>query len=266
MSDVWEFESLEFLTLWEQATGQTLPTPFLYTTRTAKHFDHLRERHAVAQRLREHPDRSFDPVLEVIAQPDLRISVSGVIGSSADHPDARRIRLMGVRRGGRGYVVRQLPGRMHSGTEGFTVTECDPIGLADALVRQLPECDPGAESEIPLVGAGGSGPAEEEFGNRSVIDDMRGVPAAARSRRFRDSPTVCRGGVEVEQGSSLYGPRGITVHRLAWRDIEDDGRYLISDEPAMATAVDAKRMTAAINLRVAAVIRVIKDERDGRYS
>lgn len=265
MSNFWEFDSLEFLTLWERATDDWLPTPFVYTSGTTSFYDHMRERRAVAERLQEHWDRSLDPVLAAIAQPDLRITVSGLTGSYAEHPDARRIRLMGLRRGSNGFVLKQQPGRIYSGTEGFTVTQCDPLDLAAALVAELPPREPGSQPDIPLVDPD-SKPASDSDYSRSIVDDIFEVSDTERSKRFMDAPTVCHGGVEVEQGFSKYGPRGIAMHRLAWRDLADDGRYIYSDDPSVAVGADSKRMINAINVRVAAVIRVIKDEREGHYT
>ncbi|MEU4342430.1 hypothetical protein AB0H00_14360 [Nocardia sp. NPDC023852] len=34
--------------------------------------------------------------------------------------------------------------------------------------------------------------------------------------------------IGIEQGRLRFGPRGITRRALAWRDLADDGRYVIT--------------------------------------
>ncbi|MCU1643418.1 MAG: uncharacterized protein JWN03_3693 [Nocardia sp.] len=257
MSATWHFDDLEFLTLWQRATSEWLPSPFIYTSDTSLYYDHLQQQRATAERMFANWDRSFDPALEAIAHPDLRISVDGM-----DRKDsgAQRIRMMGVRLSSRGYVLEQRTQGTSLDSDGFTVSECDPVGLADALVAGLPDADVGRQAQIPLVYEGAEETAYPDAG-RIIVKDVFGDSDTLRTKRFFDAPTVGEGGFDIVQGYSKFGPRGIVKHSLRWRDLQDDGRYIISDEPPLAAPAGAKRMVAAINTRVATIVQKIREER-----
>lgn len=258
MSATWSFSDLEFVSLWERITGEDdLPSPFLFTSRNPDFFDFLREKREVSERLKTNPDRSFERVENAITQQDLIIVVDGVDSSDPEKPE-RRIRLLALRSGGEGFVVNQAPGesRLYSG--GFTVTECDPLRLSDAVVAALPEMAAGKRGDIPLTD---EDTTDHEFRHSLVSADMADS-VTNRQNRFFSIPTVSSGTIDVRQAHSKFGPRGITAHRLWWRDLQDDGRYLISlAPPEMAMSADSRRAVALINQRVAAVVRAIKDER-----
>ncbi|MFE3188703.1 ESX secretion-associated protein EspG [Nocardia sp. NPDC059240] len=259
MSATWHFDDLEFLTLWGRTTGEWLPFPFVYTSDTSSYYDHLRQQRAATERVFANWDRSFDPALDTFTEPDLRISVDGM-----DRRDSgsRRIRMIGLRRGSRGYVVEQLAGEKPMETAGFTVSECDPVGLVDVLVAALPEATVGRQAQIRLVYEDESDDAESDPDyHRIIVDDIFGESARMRTKRFEDAPVDTEGRFEIVQGYSKFGPRGVARRTLSWRDLSDDGRYVIGNEPHVATPADAKRMVAALNVLVAAIVQKIREER-----
>lgn len=261
MSRTWQFGDLEFLVLWEQLQGDFLPHPFLFTSRTPLYDDYLQEKREAAELVSRRMDESFASVLEAVAHPDIRIIVNGWDVQEPERADGR-IRMIAARRGDKGYLVTQVPGEtvFHSG--GFTIVECDPIRLADAVVAALPTTVPGADAEIPLTPPDVQhGDFDYEYGQSRVsADAVDGVAHGAA--RFLNRPPVVVGSIDVVQGSSVFGPRGISRHRLEWRDLLEDGRYAIGHAaPWKAIAVDAQTLTVMINVRIAEVIRVIRDER-----
>ncbi|MGW4351650.1 ESX secretion-associated protein EspG [Nocardia sp. NPDC004582] len=261
MNRTWQFGDLEFVVLWEQLQGDFLPHPFLFTSRTPLYDDYLREKREVAEQVSQRLDGSIAEVLDAVAHPDIRIIVNGWDVQEAERPDGR-IRMIATRRGDKGYLVTQVPGEtvFHSG--GFTIIECDPIRLADAVVAALPKATPGADAEIQLTPPDvRHDDFDYEYGQSRVsADPVDGVAYGAA--RFLNRPPAVVGAIDVVQGSSVFGPRGISRHRLEWRDLLDDGRYAIGHvAPWKAIAVDAQKLTAMINVRIAEVIRVIRDER-----
>ncbi|WP_330183371.1 ESX secretion-associated protein EspG [Nocardia sp. NBC_01503] len=261
MTRIWQLGDLEFVVLWEQLNSDYLPFPFSFMSRTPLYDDFLREKRETAERVRTRLSGSFDSVLESVAQPDIRIIVDAWDGRDPQRSDGR-IRIMATRKGSQGFLVTQLPGEtyMHSG--GFTVAECDPLRLADEIVSALPVSKPGDHAEIPL-----SPPSEKqddidyEYG-RSRIGAGPEDPVADRSRKFLHIRPTLIGTIDVIQGSSVFGPRGVTRHRMEWRDLQDSGRYVIGHAaPWKAVAADEKRFIGMINARIAEVIRVIKEER-----
>ncbi|MFF0635506.1 ESX secretion-associated protein EspG [Nocardia sp. NPDC004151] len=255
------FEDLEFVVLWEQATGDAMPAPFLYTSRTPMYYDYLREKRAVFERLQRDWTKRLDLLSDAIAEPDLSITVNGFDGRDPSRADGR-VRIRALRRGTYGFVIEQLPGEtfLHSG--GFTVTECDPVALADLVVAALPQVGGGSHSEVMLQAPGEPDSSHDEY-RRSLIEDNLEDPIGLRAKRFLSAPMECMGTIEVVQGFSKYGPRGITSRQMDWRDVEDDGRYFIGGDelPFMAVPADSKRMVTAINSRVAAVVQAIREER-----
>ncbi|MFI5717518.1 ESX secretion-associated protein EspG [Nocardia sp. NPDC051750] len=256
----WEFTDLEYYVLWSGLDRGGLPFPFYYTARTQDPASFRADRARTRGELEQRLDTSFGPVLEAMAQPDVRIVVDGAGGRDPQDP-AQLVRLSGVRRGDRGYVTRQLPGETcwHSG--GFTVTECDALRLADTLVAAMPECAAGTLADIVLPDHRVDNEFECHHGG-SRTRDWFTDSAEKRAAAFLSAPVERSGTVDIEQGYSVFGPRGIARYRIGWHDLEDDGRYVIDDQsPPVARAADRQRTVEAVNSKIAEVIESIKDER-----
>ncbi|WP_280234050.1 ESX secretion-associated protein EspG [Nocardia cyriacigeorgica] len=260
MNRTWEFSDTEFFVLWKSLRRGGLPFPLFYTGRTEDPERFKAELLAAQEQLRRRLGTSFDPVLAAIADPDLRIVVNGGDGREPREPKGL-VRLIGARRHDSGYLVRQLPGETYWHSGGFTVTECDAVGLADAVVAAMPEARAGKQRDVVLPAESPGDDLDHTYGG-SAVHDSFDDSTAQRGAAFLAAPAPSYGTIDVVQGFSIFGPRGITRHRLRWRDIEDDGRYVIGDEtPPVARPADRRSLTNTINTRVAAVIRAIKDER-----
>ncbi|WP_306360372.1 ESX secretion-associated protein EspG [Nocardia sp. CC227C] len=264
MTRSWTFGDLEFVVLWELFGEDRLPHPFVFTSRTPMYFDYLREKREVAERLRTGADAAIAPVAESMVRPDIRITVDGWAGRDPERADAR-IRILATRKGDRGYVAIQLPGETYTHSGGFVVAECDPLRLADAIVAALPTAEPGDATEIALLPPEADREGLDYEYGRSPTRFRPEETLPGRSRRFlRTTPSLI-GTIDIEQGMSKFGPRGITRHRLEWRDLSDDGRYVIAHAaPWVAVSADHGRLTSMINVRIADVVKVIREERDGR--
>lgn len=262
MSRTWKLTDLEFFVLWERRREEILPAPFTFLSRTPYYEDFLREKSETEQRLHGCADRWFDEVLDIVAAPDLHIVVRGIDGEKPDNPLAS-IRLLAVRRGEQGYLLEQLPGETIEHSGGFVVAECDVLQLAAALVTRLPDTDPGRRPHIPLPAPPDHGDDMDDSCDRSVLKGAFGDGDLHDGIRFLDAVPKNRGLIVVRQGISRFGPRGRVTRQLEWRDLSDDGRYLLTmDRPPAALAADAKRLIAAINTEIAIVVRAIKDERN----
>ncbi|WP_067819047.1 ESX secretion-associated protein EspG [Nocardia inohanensis] len=260
MSGHWRFGDLEFAVLWEMITGEDLPAPLIFTSRTPLRDDYFREKREMVEQLRSRWNYSVDALADVIEQPDLRITVSGVDGRDEWRADGR-IRMIALRRADRGLLIQQLPGETYSHSAGFAVRECDPVRLADEVVAALPEADAGRQGSTPLADPRETAVVEPQF-DRLIIDDIFADSVALRSKKFLAITPERIGTIEVRQGHSKFGPRGRASHSLQWRDLENDGRYVIRREPPyVAVPADSKQLIASVNICVAEVIRAIKDER-----
>ncbi|MGM7644075.1 ESX secretion-associated protein EspG [Nocardia sp. JW2] len=260
MSRTWQLTDLELVVIWESlGEAGTLPHPLVFISRTPMYYDYLREKREVGEGLSTKLDNSFKNVLEALTQPDIRIVVNG-LDSRDPHRADGRVRMLALRRANRGYLITQLPGEtyMHSG--GFTVTECDPLKLADIIVSALPPAEAGKMPEIPLIETAVTD-VEYDYG-RSFVEDDFDERTKVRSSKFLAMPTASVGSIGVVQGHSEFGPRGITERWLQWRDLEDDGRYAVTPGPSStAIPADSAQLISMVNARIAAVIRAIRDER-----
>ncbi|MEV0293221.1 ESX secretion-associated protein EspG [Nocardia sp. NPDC050710] len=260
MNQTWEFTDLEFVVLWEGLKLGGLPFPFYFTTDIDDIDVYESRKIAAKEALRARLGWSFDEVLTALAEPDLKVVVNGRDGRIPRKPEGL-IRLLAVRRGNSGYLLSSLPGKTYWSSGGFTVTECDPLRLADVVVAALPERESGRRSETVLPSTEGSEDLDYDYG-QSTVHDSFADSYAERADSFLKAPATSLGTIDIVQGRSVFGPRGITQHRIGWRDLEEDGRYLIDDQnPPVASGIDRKRLIAAINTRVVAVVRAIKDER-----
>ncbi|MGW5385215.1 ESX secretion-associated protein EspG [Nocardia sp. NPDC003963] len=253
----WTFTAVEFYVLWTGATDELgLPFPFHFTAGTLDPQQFRFELRQARAGLRERLGETFDPVSDLLAHPDIRVVVNGSDHREGDEPRSI-VRLFGARRESVGYVVSALPGPSFWHSGGFTVTECDAVRLADELVAKLPGTAAGTGGETVL-------PRRVDAPPRKVptVRDSFAATEFERGSAFLTAPVSCVGTIDVEQGSSIYGPRGITRHRMEWRDLVGDGRYLIgAAETPVAAPADTGLLKGAINSMIAQVVRVIKDER-----
>ncbi|MFE7741441.1 ESX secretion-associated protein EspG [Nocardia sp. NPDC057455] len=260
MTHTWKFTDLEFVVLWEDFGEVGLPRPFSFTSRTPLWDDYLAEKARTRAALLASSTPARKEMLDDLYRPDIRLRVLGFDGRDYTNV-ANNVRLMAARRADRGYLVTQLPGETVGHSGGFAVTECAALELADAVVRALPEADSGKRADIVLADENEDQDLDYGYGASAVHDSFQGS-VHDRSADFRSAPAERFGFIDVIQAHSMFGPRGMTRHRLKWRDLVDDGRYLIDDgHPPVATAADGRRLVSMINARIAEVVRAIKDER-----
>lgn len=259
----WSFTDIEFYALWSDRTGGRLPFPLRFTARTPDPDRFRRDMQQARSELADRLGTAFEPALTALAAPDIRVGIGGSDHRDPENPKSPT-RLIGVRRESRGFVVRSIPDENFWYSGGFTVFECDAVRLADVLVAKMPSCEMGKQSEVVLPPRRRVPEPDRPAGGPAVHDSFTPT-AEQRSAAFLAAPAERVGTVHIEQGSSIYGPRGIARFQLEWRDLVDDGRYLIRDsDPPMAVAADSKVLTGVINSKIAQVVRVIKDERQRR--
>ncbi|WP_308166834.1 ESX secretion-associated protein EspG [Nocardia albiluteola] len=149
------------------------------------------------------------------------------------------------------------------------MTPCEAVRLADVVAAELPECPRGGRGNLELPTPTPDHATEPDMDysyGRSRIDfnQLEDSPTR-RAQEFLAAPAHSTGIIEIEQGASAFGPQGITRRRLEWRDLDDDGRYIIDGRhPPIATAADATRVKDLINVEIAVVIHAIRDERGRR--
>ncbi|MFB8002142.1 ESX secretion-associated protein EspG [Nocardia sp. NPDC056000] len=258
MLRTWSFTDLEFLALYQERGEEVLPEPLMFTSRTEWWSQHLDNMARTRDELR-HREPDWLEAFDVLLLPDVRVEVRGWDGLDPANPTGS-IRVLGARRGDFGYLVVQQPGETVSHSAGFSISECDARQLATELLTALPDTAPGRGGELVLAEPADTDEHDYGFGMSPAHESMDGT-VIDRAAEFLAAPAVSRGIIEVVQGHSRFGPRGITRHQLRWRDLVEDGRYLITgDFPPVAAPADRRRMITDLDTRIAAVLEAIEDE------
>jgi hypothetical protein len=255
MNRVWQFSDIQFVSLWDLQQDGLLPAPLTFVSKQPYLNDFRAEIAEYQQRLAQVLGDTFDGVLDLVAQPDVRVVMEAKSTADPDDPQGR-VRVLGAARGDRGYVVKQLPGESVWHAGGFLVGEFAAAEVAEATVAELPVVAAGTMPDTVLA-ACAPDPAEPEVIDRERVSHRR------RAERFLAAPTTMTGTVTIAQGRSKYGPRGIARRRLEWRDLSGDGRYLVGEA---ARAVTPRGLADAVEAEMRAVYRVLAAEGVARHS
>ncbi|MEV6771244.1 ESX secretion-associated protein EspG [Nocardia sp. NPDC051030] len=242
----WKFTDVEFKILCNRYREGALPSPFVYLARTRVDDDYQRELREIGAELDARLDPSFRAIFETVARPEIFIGVHGWHDADMENPD-KHLRVHGALRGRRALVLIQQPGETMDHSREVTLIECEPEELARLLVAQLPEVEAGRSGPINLHTEPAT-PDPYEAPRASAFDSFEET-AESRSLRFLSLPADQTGAMQILQGRSKYGPRGVAESTLVWRDLPGDGRYLIDlDTPTRtAVGVDARKLTAHID-------------------
>ncbi|MFI7000531.1 ESX secretion-associated protein EspG [Nocardia sp. NPDC050175] len=236
---------LEFVVLCERHRQGLLPKPFWLESDEVVFADELeRRKRAAWEDLRQRLDGWFDGAIEVLRAPELYVEVSSWDERNMRN-SARALRVYAARAGAIAFVFEQAPGPLTYDTVAFTVTECDPRRLAVAVEELLPRVEAGRLPGIPIVTDSAEDVAPSWGG--SYIRDDREDKLVYRTQQFFQRPADCTGSIVVAQGRSKYGPRGIRKTTMMWRDVIDDGRYVMSlDEPPFAVGTNRRMLVERI--------------------
>ncbi|APB01563.1 ESX secretion-associated protein EspG [Nocardia seriolae] len=258
MGRSWSFTDLELLVLWEELGEELLPAPLFFTSRTETWNAHLDNKARARNALRDR-DPEWAQVLHAVHAPELRVEVHGWDGRDWRTP-AASIRMLGVRSGEAGYLITQRPGETVRHSTGFTITEFWAAELATEVVAGLPDTAAGRGGDTVLAAPGDAAEVDYGFGLSPAHETLEGG-VVDRAAEFLAAPAPSMGAIDVVQGRSRFGPRGITRHHLEWRDLDADGRYVVTAEhPPVAMPADRRRMITTLETVIAEVVLAIADE------
>ncbi|WP_157388578.1 ESX secretion-associated protein EspG [Nocardia terrae] len=264
MLRTWKFTDLELLSLWQDLGEDFLPYPLTFASRTEWWNDHQRNMARTREGLRARED-DYAEVLRAVLMPELRVEVDGWDGRDRLAASAR-IRMLGVRSGDAGYLLVQHPGETYRHGSGFTLSEFYAEELAERVVAALPDTPagrdfPGAQGgDMVLAETEDTADTDYDFGMSPAHETLEGT-VVTRAADFLAAPAPSMGAIDVVQGRSRFGPRGIARYRLEWRDLEEDGRYVVTgDHPPVAAAADRRRLVTTLDAHIAEVMQVMADE------
>ncbi|MGW6423878.1 ESX secretion-associated protein EspG [Nocardia sp. NPDC055053] len=253
-----EFTPVEFAAMWSELKEAGLPDPLTYRGVVQDYDESLRIKREAWQELRRRSGTELDLLIEALTKPDIRLIARGIDGRDPANPK-RSLRVLAVRKGEDAFVVVQRPGETMSDSAGFTVTRHEALSLGDAVATVFPTAEAGRRRDFELIDAADAD-IDFSYGRSLVHEDSD--DSATRGADFLREPDDLAGTIEIEQGWSRFGPRGVLRLYLVWRDVVDDGRYVIvPGSPARAVPADRRRLVSLINSQIAEVVRAIKDDR-----
>ncbi|WP_278264892.1 ESX secretion-associated protein EspG [Nocardia sp. AG03] len=264
MTRTWEFTDIEFQVLWQRLVGTTMPRPLSFVTEVEDALEFEQLEHQAWRGLRDSLDGELRSAIEVLARPHVYVRLRGWHDRATDDP-RYAIKARAARVGARGYAVYQKPGRTPWHSAGYIVVDCGPHGLAEAIVGHMPEVGAGRSGIIAL--AGGQPEEHAEFAPRpSLIFEEADTGVAASGAAFFETVAERTGLVEILQNQSMFGSRGMLRDILVWRDLPDDGRYVIalpSEEPA-AVPMARPDLLAAIDTSVQRMLARVESQWEAR--
>lgn len=254
MIRTWELTDLEFVVLCEEFRQGGLPEPFTYTSRTRLAADYRIEKAATLRALHDRDDSDLCAMADAISRPDVTITAKAWNDQDPEEPTGW-IRVHAVRQRARGFVISQRPGETVWHSRGFDVTACDPHALAESVLAELPEATAGRMPQITLVDPA-TAPDTRPYVPLISDDDEAEDDEAYRGAAFLAAPATAAGTIQVFQGRSMFGPRGRVDMGMRWRDLPDDGRYVIpmNQDVEVATGMGTKRMIEWTQDQVAEVL------------
>lgn len=195
----WVLSGPQFSAAWARTGQDRIPYPFKVTSTLATADEYEAEQRRIRADFSGPEHDPLASALLVLAEPDLRIEISGSQGYTP-------MRLIGALARGHGVAAVQHPGGE------VVIRSCEPYDVGRQLIAQLPDTDAGARRGV-------------------VVDRAAAGHRQAAVARILDRPSTGQGVVTVVRGAR-HSPR--PVGGLAWRDIEGDGRYLVWGDTAVA--------------------------------
>ncbi|MCQ4121998.1 ESX secretion-associated protein EspG [Rhodococcus tibetensis] len=204
----WTLSAGQFTALWAQTGQDRIPFPFRGASPLSDAVEFAAEQNRIRAEFDAPEHDNLAAALRVLAQPELRIEISGSLGESNDNP----IRLLGGMARGHAVAAQQ-----HAGAE-VVIRRCEPYDLGRQLIAQLPDVDAGHAPGVVF-------PREEMTGRAELSVRARAVTELlARRSTSQGTVLVIRGGRESSH----------SVGGVAWRDLDADGRYLVWGDTTVA--------------------------------
>ncbi|MGG7103346.1 ESX secretion-associated protein EspG [Rhodococcus sp. 24CO] len=232
----WHFTGMEFQILWEAVGRDRLPYPLKFRPAAETMTELTMQRKNAALRIQQILDESMTDALQILAEPTVRIEVSGFHGPRMNTVT----RLHGAIVGEWGVLVQQLPGAaVDSGSD--VVLSVQPASvLVSAMVTHLPQCPAGKLRVAPVRNT-------KHVPGESILSRADVPQPAEELGRFFRRPRSSIGEITIASGSAVDSRphRGDVVFQ--WNDFAADGRYIVrGGETLSAVAASALDVETAI--------------------
>ncbi|MFC9897062.1 ESX secretion-associated protein EspG [Nocardia sp. NPDC127579] len=251
--------SLELAVLWELMSNDKLPFPLAHWPTHQYEDDYIRAKKETAERLLAYLPEDAEQLWEAAVNPDIVIWAAGE--SPDDETDMSAVtRVVGLRREGYAVVLVQEPGESIERGGDIDVYETDIPGLARAVIEHLPKVGRGTQGEVPIVSKRADR-MEYGYGSSRVLAPSQST-THQRSDAWRGAKATQIGELKVEPGGGAHWIQDRRGYLMRWRDLADDGRYLIEPRPnPIAIPVDDRAFERIVNQYVAELVRRIRENR-----
>ncbi|MQY19075.1 ESX secretion-associated protein EspG [Nocardia macrotermitis] len=250
--------SFETVVLWELMSRERLPFPLVHWPTQQYEDDYIRAKKETAERLLAYLPEDAMQLWEAAVNPDIVIWAAGE--PSADETDMSLVtRVVGLRREGYAVVLVQQPGETIERGGDVDVYETDVVGLARSVIEHLPKVGRGKRGEVQILPEEPDGSDAHHDGS-PVLDSND--QTQQRSDRWRRAKAIQFGDLKVEPGKGAHWIQDRSGYLIRWRDLVDDGRYVIEAKPdPVAVPVDDEGFETVVNRRVADLVRRIRENR-----
>lgn len=238
MSRVWDFTDIEFSVLWRRLVGAGVPRPLTFVTATRDIDEFEQEKYVAWRQVEGRLDAPLRTAIDVLARPEVYLRLRGWRDSALTDP-RYLLKVRAGRAGANGYLLYQKPGVTDTSSGGYVLVECGPFGLSEAVVDLMPAVGAGRGGVIALPAPDAAEHAEHRSG-ASMFFEAAEV-TVDQGAAFFDIPADRTGSIEILQNQSMFGSRGMRRDILVWRDLPDDGRYVIALPSAAPTATPMTR-------------------------
>lgn len=222
----WRFTGLEFQVLWTRLGRDRLPYPMSFRPVADTEDDLDRQRRAAAASWLPRMTEYLDRHLAVLAGPDIRIEVSGLVGGA----NGSRIRMHAGIRGSSGTLAIQLSGPDADSGGDVLVHGMDPMQIPNAIAAALPVVPAGSRPAIRFRRSDlepGTGPLLMSAGSTRLRDDAL---ALLRRPRTGIGEITAFAGIAYDSRPTADG---IGLH---WLDFDGDGRYCLRETADVVVA------------------------------
>lgn len=240
----WRFTGLEFEVLWTRLGRDRLPYPLRFRPVADTQDDLDRQRRAAAESWLPRMTESLHRHLAVLAEPHVRIEVSGLVGAAS----GTMIRMHAGIRGASGTLAIQLSGPDVDTGGDVLVHGMDPVQIPNAIAAALPVVPAGSHPAIRFRRSdleSGTGPLLVSAGSTRIRDDALGL---LRRPRNGIGEITAFAGVAYDSRPTTDG---IGLH---WLDFDGDGRYCLRETAGVVvTPVSGSELAAEISRLVAGI-------------
>ncbi|MQY24976.1 ESX secretion-associated protein EspG [Nocardia aurantia] len=255
----WHLSDLEFLVLRERVLHRDLPYPFTYVNpRLTTYAEFERLKSAVWRSLQSRWDPNLIDAITQAANPDVRVQVRTWHSTNMEDL-SQRFFLVGNRCADRAILVQGYSDNSVDTFDRYRIVDAPAESLSSMVVEALPEMTAGSQSRVDLL----------TYGQEETVDhwskrgfyDTGDNDVDRRSQNWQQASQSLVGIIEIRQGRSKFGPRGMSLTRMFWEDHPGDGRYVIDLAPPMAAVgVDSAGLRARIDRAISETLLVVQDE------